>query len=130
MMVVSEMGEQWSPQTALARHADMPMKSKGLAGSKTLITIGIRIPKVPQEVPVENARKAAIKKNTTGRKLARSGAAIVIHSAINFWESSRVVIFLRDVARVRIRIAGTIAMKPSARHFNASEKQMIFRTVI
>ena len=25
MIVVSEIGEQWSPQTAPARHADMPM---------------------------------------------------------------------------------------------------------
>lgn len=34
-MVVSEMGEQWSPNTAPARHADTPMMNSSLAGSNT-----------------------------------------------------------------------------------------------
>ena len=35
MMVVSEMGEQWSPNTAPARHADTPMMNRLLDGSNT-----------------------------------------------------------------------------------------------
>ena len=56
MIVVSEIGEQWSPQTAPAMQADMEMIIiSGLDFSNTATTIGIRIPKVPQEVPVANA---------------------------------------------------------------------------
>lgn len=68
MMVVSEMGEQWSPATAPARQADMLMYMSGPAGSKVLTTMGIRMPKVAQEVPVEKASMAATTKMTAGRK--------------------------------------------------------------
>lgn len=57
MMVVSDMGEQWSPHTAPAIQAEIEMIiSCGLELANTETTMGIRIPKVPQEVPVANAR--------------------------------------------------------------------------
>ena len=64
------MGEQWSPQTAPAIQAEIPMIMISLFMSppKTATTIGMRIPKVPQEVPVENARNAATAKMTAGSK--------------------------------------------------------------
>ena len=67
MIVVSEIGEQWSPQTAPAMQADMEMIIiSGLDFSNTATTIGIRIPKVPQLVPVAKARNAPIRKMMAG----------------------------------------------------------------
>jgi hypothetical protein len=43
MMVVSEMGEQWSPQTAPAQQAEMPMIISLLSAGKMAVTMGIRI---------------------------------------------------------------------------------------
>ena len=69
MIVVSDMGEQWSPHTAPAIQAEMEIIiSWGLEFINTFTTMGIRIPKVPQEVPVENARKHATRKIIAGRK--------------------------------------------------------------
>ena len=45
--------------------------STWLVSWKTATTIGIRIPKVPQLVPVANARKQAIKKMITRNPLGR-----------------------------------------------------------
>ena len=59
IIVVSEIGEQWSPQTAPARQADIPIIPSSLPTGKIEITIGIRIPKVPQEVPVAKAIRQA-----------------------------------------------------------------------
>ena len=68
MIVVSEIGEQWSPQTAPAMQADMEMIIiSGLDFSNTATTIGIRIPKVPQEVPVANASPHPTRKIMAGR---------------------------------------------------------------
>jgi hypothetical protein len=46
-MVVSEMGEQWSPHTAPAKQADIPIISRGSVAPNISVTMGIRIPKVP-----------------------------------------------------------------------------------
>ena len=54
-MVVSEIGEQWSPQTAPAIQAETQITPMGLPNGNTARVIGIRIPKVPQDVPVEAA---------------------------------------------------------------------------
>ena len=64
-MVVSEMGEQWSPHTAPARQAAMVMMSR-LPGRLMPTTMGSRMPKVPQEVPVEKAKKMATKNTMAG----------------------------------------------------------------
>ena len=66
MIVVSEIGEQWSPQTAPAIHADTQTTPIEVVIGKTLIVIGIRIPKVPHDVPVENERKHPIRKMIAG----------------------------------------------------------------
>ena len=67
-MVVSEMGEQWSPQTEPARQADIPIIPILLPTGKMLSTIGIRIPKVPQDVPVAKEIKQATIKIIAGKK--------------------------------------------------------------
>ena len=68
IMVVSEMGEQWSPQTEPARQADIPIIPRVLPTGKMLTTMGIRIPKVPQEVPVAKEIPQATRKIIAGRK--------------------------------------------------------------
>ena len=73
MIVVSEIGEQWSPQTAPAMQAEtatIVIESPGIAAR----TIGMRIPNVPQLVPVENARTIAITKMIAGRKFQSPAA--------------------------------------------------------
>ena len=66
-MVVSEIGEIWSPQTAPDRQAATVMTSMVLGASpKTATAIGIRMPNVPQEVPVANARPSEIRKKIAG----------------------------------------------------------------
>ena len=64
-MVVSEMGEQWSPHTAPDRQAAMETTSISPWG-KAWQTMGIRMEKVPQEVPVAKARNTATRKMITG----------------------------------------------------------------
>ena len=118
-MVVSEMGEQWSPQTAPARQADMLMTPMVLPTGKMLSTMGIRIPKVPQEVPVANAMAHAIRRMIAGRKLLRASAEPkALFTKVP--ESKSAVMFLRVVAIVRMRMAGTMAIKPLGMHSMAS----------
>ena len=86
MIVVSLIGEQWSPQTAPAIHALIETVRIGsLASGKAAIQIGIRIPNVPHEVPVANARKQAIFLIT----LLLIHGGLILYSLIkreNFWE--------------------------------------------
>lgn len=52
-MVVSDIGEQWSPNTLPASVAAREATSKsGQMACATGIMIGIKIPNVPQDVPV------------------------------------------------------------------------------
>ena len=77
-----------------------------------LVTIGIKIPKVPHDVPVEKESTQATRKIIAGRKLARPAAAEFIRPSTYSAAPKSPVIFLRAVAKVRIKIAGTIALKP------------------
>ena len=83
IIVVSEIGEQWSPQTAPARHAEIPITLRVDVGSfvNRYVTIGIKIPKVPHDVPVENDNTQATKKMIAGKKFCRDAAALLIKSA-------------------------------------------------
>ena len=77
-------------------------------------TIGIRIPKVPQLVPVAKAKNIATTNITTGRKELRPLAAFSISPPTNSVDPRRSLdIFFRLVAIVKIRIADTIDEKPS-----------------
>ena len=58
MMVVSEIGDTWSPQTAPAMHAEMEMMRSGAVAGNTAMQIGMSMPNVPQEVPVAKASNA------------------------------------------------------------------------
>ena len=108
-MVVSEIGEQWSPQTAPAIHADIAIIIRlGSVSWNDATTIGIRIPNVPQLVPVANARNTAITNIITGRKLTNSEAEPLMIEATNSFAPKLSVIALIDHANVRIRICGII----------------------
>ena len=126
-MVVSEMGEQWSPHTAPAIHAEMEIIiSWGLEFSKTATTIGIRIPKVPHEVPVEKARKHPTRKIMAGRKTISPLALCSMAEATNSAAHRLSVIAFKVHAKVRIKIAGTMALKPEGRQSIHSLKVSTF----
>ena len=77
--------------------------------SNTATTIGIRIPNVPHEVPVANARKHATKKITAGNNEIKSPATDFIDIATNSFAPRESVIDFKVHAIVRIKMAGTIA---------------------
>ena len=67
--------EQWSPQTAPAIQAEIAIiVSSPLPKPKASITIGIRIPNVPHDVPVANERPIAIRNIIAGKKFIRGPA--------------------------------------------------------
>ena len=78
-MVVSEIGEMWSPQTAPDRQAATVMTSMVVALSpNTATAIGMRMPNVPQLVPVANARPSAIRKKMAGISMEMTESALTI----------------------------------------------------
>ena len=91
MIVVSEIGEQWSPQTAPARQDAMEITIICPSGN-TPITIGIRMLNVPQDVPVANARNAATRKMIIGRNPCIADAEFATRSATKYFAPSRFVI--------------------------------------
>lgn len=122
MMVVSEIGEQWSPQTAPAMQAEIAMMVISLPKPlKAAITIGMRIPKVPQEVPVANERPTAMRKMMAGSRLTKEAAEVLTMSAIKIFAPRLSVMPFSVQAKVRMRIAGTMALKPSARRHAGRE---------
>ena len=126
MMVVSEIGEQWSPQTAPAMQAEtamMVMDPVGIAAS----TIGMRMPKVPQLVPVENARMIAMTKMIAGRKFWSPAAGPLMMSEMKILAPSESVMPLSVHAQQRIMMAGTMALKPSGKASMQSRKLMTRR---
>ena len=126
-MVVSDMGEQWSPQTAPAMQADMERIIMLVSTSwKMATTIGIKIPKVPQEVPVAKARPMAIRKINTGRKDNAEPALLFTITATNSFAPKLSVIAFKDQAKVKIKMAGTICLNPSGRQSIPSLKERAF----
>ena len=78
----------------------------------TAQTIGIRIPNVPQLVPVANAISIATIKIITGRNNWKCSALPDITVSTKSVAPRSPVIALSDHANVRIMIAGTMAMNP------------------
>ena len=90
---------------------------------KIAIQIGIKIPKVPHEVPVANARQHAITKIIAGRKSWKPEAELPTTPFTNSFAPRLSVIPFKVHARERIKIAGTIALKPSGIQTIASVKE-------
>ena len=77
IMVVTEIGDTWSPQTAPAMHAEMEMMRSGAVAGNTTMQIGMSMPNVPQEVPVAKASNAATMKTIAGSSICRPEAVLV-----------------------------------------------------
>lgn len=89
MIVVSEIGEMWSPHTAPAKTADTEITIMFWSVEANMsITIGTRIANVPHDVPVEKPRKIAIANMITGMKmlaLALLPTVVLTKSLIASW---------------------------------------------
>ena len=115
---------QWSPHTAPAIQAEMEIIiSCGLEFANTATTMGIRMPKVPHEVPVEKARKQPTRKMMAGRKFMRAPALCSMAAATNLAAPKLSVIAFKVHAKVKIKMAGTMALNPSGRHSIHSLKE-------
>ena len=101
----------------------------GMPPENTGMTMGSRMVKVPQEVPVAKPRNAAIRNTTAGRKFFRPGPNLDTRSATNSGAPRALVTSPMVQARHRIRMAGTICLKPSGRQSISSVKLMARRTM-
>ena len=120
MIVVSEIGEQWSPHTAPARQAAIVIIRR-FPGRLIPTTIGSRMPKVPHEVPVENARKIATR-NTIAGSMPVSPAALPSKIPLTYYAAPSFPVRLDKVhAKDRIRMGLIMALKPSG---NASMQSL------
>ena len=79
----------------------------------TSTTIGIRIPKVPHEVPVAKAIRQPTINITAGRKFIKLPETDFMATDTNSFAPRISVIPFNVHANVRIRIAGTIDLNPS-----------------
>ena len=88
----------------------------GSVSEKASTTMGIRMPKVPQLVPVAKARPQPTRKITAGSRLTIAPVLWRTRASTNTSAPRLSVMAFRVQAKVRIRMAGTIALKPSGRH--------------
>ena len=96
--------------------------SRLLEAGKIAVTMGMRMPKVPQEVPEAKARMQATTKMTAGSMLYRLWEAPIIRSWTNTSAPRVLVMVFRDTAMVRMMMGGTIATKPLGTQAMASLK--------
>lgn len=129
MMVVSEIGEIWSPHTAPAIQAEMEMMRSGSSVGNTAMQIGMRMPNVPHEVPVAKARKAATTKMMAGSSCCKPAALLATKPDTYSAAPSESVILFSVHAKVRMRMAGTMASNPLMRLLMASSNGNVLRTV-
>ena len=119
MIVVSDIGDTWSPQTAPAMHAEMEMMRSGAVAGNTAMQIGMSMPNVPQEVPVAKASNAATMNIIAGNNICRPEAVLDTTSDTYSAAPSESVMLFSVHARVRISMAGTMASKPLIRQLMA-----------
>ena len=86
--------------------------------------MGIKIPKVPQEVPVAKANKQPMANTITGSSICTPVAEVCTKSRTKYFAPRESVIPFRLQANVRIKIAGTMALKPSGTQAIMSLKDM------
>ena len=123
MMVVSDIGEQWSPHTAPAMHAEIEMIIiVWFVPEKMFTTIGMSMPKVPHEVPVAKARKAPTTNMIAGNSPRSGPDTPPTKPATNSLAPRLSVMVFSVHAKVSISIAGTIALKPSGIELQQSVK--------
>ena len=103
--------------------------ARGLSMENTFWTMGIRMPKVPQLVPVAKASRQPTRKIMAGRITSIPPATERIASSTNTAAPSESVIAFSVHAKVRISIAGTMDLKPSGIHAMQSRNGSTLRTI-
>ena len=127
MMVVSEIGEIWSPQTAPASTAaTATIIMLGSVSLNILTTMGTRMANVPQLVPEENAMKMAMQKINSGTNRISPAFRLTAWRTKSPMPSASVMPFSVQ-ASTRIRIAGIISLPPSGTEFMKSLNPMTRR---
>ena len=121
------MGDMWSPHTAPAMHADMEMMRSGEVVGNTAMHIGISMPNVPHDVPVAKASKAATMNIIAGSSICNSVALLATTLDTYCAAPSESVMLFRVHARVRIKMAGTMASKPLIKQLIASSNFRVWR---
>ena len=106
----------------------MQMMAMGSSMENTPCTMGIRIPKVPQLVPVEKASRQPTTNTITGRIICIPVALSRTKSRTKYLAPRESVMAFRLQAKVRIIMAGTMALKPSGTQLIMSLKDMARRT--
>ena len=122
MIVVSEIGEQWSPQTPPAMQEDMSTIIISGLFAVTASAIGMSIPNVPHDVPDAKPRAQDTRKNIAGIIMINPPGILSIILATNCARPRESVIVFRVHAIVRTRIGETIDLNPSGTHSISSEK--------
>ena len=103
------------------------MISRLLSEGKMAVTMGIRMPKVPQLVPEAKASRQATIKMTAGSMLYRLADAPHITSWTYSAAPRPLVMLFRLTAMVRMMMGGTMALKPLGTQAMASLKVMTRR---
>ena len=127
--MVSEIGEAWSPATAPDKIAATFIAKRLISFvPRIAIAIGIKIPKVPQLVPVENAREIAIRKNSGGSIIINvKFPAITLPTKPPKFKYLSLQIPESVQARQRINIAGVMALNPALKLSQNALNVTIFR---
>ncbi len=104
--VVSDMGEQWSPKTPPQVTAAIAGYTDASSDNAMGIAMGIKIPKVPQEVPVEKAVKDAATKTETYIKdgVMKLSVAMTMYAEVPTDLAAPPIAH----ARIKIRMASSI----------------------
>ena len=92
-------------------------------------TMGMRMPKVPQLVPVAKAKPPPTRKMMAGSMLYRPAAAPSMQPETNSAAPSALVMLLSVSAKVRMMMAGTMASKPGTMDFIASLNEITRRRI-
>ena len=104
--------------------AEMHTMARGLSMENTFWTMGIRMPKVPQLVPVAKASRQPTANTITGSSSCTPVAEVRTKSRTKYLAPRESVMPFRDQAKVRIMMAGTMALKPSGMQPIISLKDM------
>ena len=90
--------------------------------------MGMRMPKVPQLVPVEKASRQPTTNTITGSTICMPVALCCTRSRTKYLAPRESVMAFRLQAKVRIMMAGTMALKPSGTQLIISLKDIARRT--
>ena len=131
-MVVSEMGEQWSPHTAPAMQAEMQMMPRGLSSGEHVLHNGDQDAEGAPAGAGGKGQAAADEEDDGGQQQSAGSPAaeLCTKSRTKYLAPRESVMAFRDQAKVRIRMAGTMALKPSGMQAIISLKDMDRRTEI